>query len=278
MGLIFIGLPAQAQQSNWPIPQPTDEQIEAARECNPHAPQDPACELAAEVLHYTTQTPIPLEGKQAFRRLVETNPAMAFLPEILLAYLPLDEAWYDAPLQLRNRPLKTVEMRYTYGSHDLSVEWAVILHVEDSEVRASGWVDTAPWDAEDSRQEFYQVITPEAVMALPQATVNMLPMRGLVEMVACTDHYPDWWIRLIYRDNAALDLMTLGTTVFPWGGPWQAKQQSHHYLQFGDDLTHAVVTLAEALELPLGRPDGEPENCVLPPQYHFEMAYPQEKP
>jgi len=97
-------------------------------------------------------------------------------------------------------------------------------------------------------------LTPNDVRQLTAALTELVPIPRTFALQPCDDNYPDWTMRLSYRNGHTLDLETNHSNMLFFGGPWQTTIDGVDYIQASSNLSDAIRSLVEYLGLPIGWP------------------------
>lgn len=265
--------PASKAVLAWPVAPFTDAQIAEATGCDVDAlaTQRYAKELAVDALPgaFAAKTTCdravlaaaciarvkdkdpapPAACLDAYRAAVGANPAFAFVGSLPAGYfgqLPL-----VAPPPTAARAVTDLVLAYSWDGLGDKVAWTLTVHDAATHPTVSVTGPSAP-----------KHVSPPAtvganVAGFGHALGGFLPIKAPLQAVDCTDNYPDWTATLTFDDGSTLSLATHGSNLLGLGGPWQLAVGSANYLQLGPDFTRAVADLVQALDLPIGQPEGE---------------------
>jgi hypothetical protein len=289
--VLLIVLPAVAQDATpepspdylfeFPVPQPTAEQLEEALNCDLRVisqkryPEsialadlpdeflpETACDWAVLAATFSWRlsdsggnTPeYPSEAIEAYQTAVTTNPVLALLVGLFD---------YSRIVPLVSPPtlgeIVAVTIHYDYGGMGNTTSWNVTITQANTQpvVRGSFEVFNSYFDesAPEPTPEVTRLddtIDPELIQALAPALRDLLPIAETFSTTPCWDNYPDWTVTLTFDDDSELVLRTNNSNFFYVGGPWQVTIDEQSYVQMSFAFVQALLAMTDVLELPLG--------------------------
>jgi hypothetical protein len=69
----------------------------------------------------------------------------------------------------------------------------------------------------------------------------------------CWDDYPDWVVTITFDDKTTLKMVTNGSNIYFYGGPWQTEIDKQNYTQYSGAFLDAMVNINKALKLSMGK-------------------------
>jgi hypothetical protein len=273
-----------------PLKPPTQAQLNEAKDCDPEelvkgryqslAPNEfpdafkpvTACDWAALAVAYVADTDQekerPPEGKVAFLRAIELNPAMAFVAPLWDRYFAsfvAGEPAIKAPFA--GRKLRRVLLSLKWGGGMMatisSIKYNLVITApNDNEATVTGQLTTVrepvtPEPGEDTEKlradgRIQAKIDRKLFDNLSDALTDLIPVKETPALVPCNHNRPDWQATLEYTDGTRVLLTTKGSNMFFAGGPWYATINRQPYVQYSARFIIAVAELRAALNLPYG--------------------------
>jgi hypothetical protein len=266
----------------WPLTLPSREQIDAARHCdvesllksrsdatldNPLSESNSptACDWAVVAAAYAKRADDKSEkastnGKLAYLRAIMVNPAFAAYDDLLGAYRGL----VNAP-PFASQPITKVEMRFEWsGGLAVPVQQIdykiTITKADTKRPVVSGTLKTLREKGTHDQDStpiandgaIRGTVDPALIQALGPSLVDLVPVNYFVNYLACTDNYPDWHVKLTFKDGTQLELFTNKSNAYFAGGPWQTTIDGQKYIQFGPEFLNSLSDLTSALKMPHG--------------------------
>jgi hypothetical protein len=262
----------------FPIPAPTDEQIDEAYNCKlstdpqgtnddatQEATQDPetsdakatACELANHALKLAAQRGDGEEPSQdeydVFYQIIEANPALALRLDVIAVF-------FNAPALVAPPEMKaitSVHLTYTFSGLGPSNDYDITITNADTKPEVSGTVSKeggyeGEGEATEEPISLPETVDADVVQALAPAMSDLLPIETQFSSVPCWDYYPDWTVELTFADKTTLTFVTNKTNIVGIGGPWQVEIDDQNYMQYSGAFAEAVANLLDVMNLPLG--------------------------
>lgn len=268
----------------WPLSVPSQIQVQSARDCDFEkllAERYPistsaedlssafaahtACDWAVLSVAYASRAgegqPPPAEGQMAVAKAVYLNPAFALTTPVLFPYFGLPK-FVEAP-PIAQQPLTEVKLLYYWSGMGTDTYYDISISAADSEPFASGTLNDQPYQGNPSI---------EVVQGLGAALTDLVPIERSLELIICSNNYPDWTVTLTYEDGTELKMVTNLSNALGYGGPWQVAIDGQSYMQYSPAFLFALLDLLEALELPLGQPASV--NCSEMEQSLLDMTFP----
>jgi hypothetical protein len=268
----------------WPLAVPSQAQVQNARECDIEAllveryppsvgTEDladafvarTACDWAVLSVAYADRTdqgqPQLPEGQMAIARSVSLNPAYALTTPVLFAYFGLSN-FVEAP-PIAQQPLTEVRLLYFWNGLGTDTDYDITISSADSEPLASGTVNAQPFRGRPSTA---------VVQGLGAALTDLVPIERPLELVLCSNNYPDWIVTLTYADGTELELVTNLSNAMGFGGPWQVAIDGQNYVQYSPAFLLSLLDLLDAMQLPLIQPENV--DCSAMEQSILDMTYP----
>jgi hypothetical protein len=285
--LLSIGFPVSAQEAtpevadafDWPLPYPTEDQLDEARLCDQNldslmrerygadmAEEDfgsayepeTACDWAVLAAAYSQradeEVPPTAEAQIAFMRAVELNPAIPYLLPLLFGYF--GQVNFIAAPDFTENAITSVDIEYSYGGMGgINVDYRIRITDADTEPVVRGEVTT--WGANtdgavDESISLPETVDSDLVQALDPAMTDLLPSETLFTQRVCYDNYPDWTVRITFADEREVTFVTNESNIVNPGGPWQATIDEKYYMQYSSAMLTASMDIITALELPFG--------------------------
>ena len=163
--------------------------------------------------------------------------------------------------QFAEKEIEKVEVNYTWNGMG-----------EPSEIKYSFSIDQANTNPiiTSNTDSINPKITVDknTIQDLSQGLTDLLPIDSGIQLIYCTDNYPEWSVSLTYTDGTKIDLESASNFI-GLGGPWQTKIDGQTYIQYSPAFVIKMSKLMEELELPLGEPLG----MVCPGGSIFENAF-----
>lgn len=276
---------SEPEALEWPVKAPTKAQIEEARQCalevlikeryggvstgNLASKFKPvtACDWAALAAAYASNAgennPIPPGGKDAFLHAVRLNGAIAFVQPLLGHYFGKISA-VKAPL-ISTQPVVRAEITLAWGGGlqvaIYKIDYRIIVTQGNSNRPVvSGTLKTGK-EGKVTEQNSTPIapdgrisgtIDSKLVQQLGTSLTDLFPIPRFVTQLPCTDNYPDWKVKLTFKDGTVLDLITNRSNIYFAGGPWQTTINKQKYIQYSGKFLEAILDITRALKMPYG--------------------------
>ena len=263
---IGFDLPTQ-----WPFPTLTRDQLQAANKCPSMAEQSsgnstltPFNDLSltdnpsdtCSLTHHAYQLLVasgysenlPVEGIEDFRRIVEVNPAFMFHNDLFYGYFGAIEISELPPVA--KQPIASVDIHYTWGGLGSDpIEYFITI----TDVQSQPQIEITNIEGQAPSNPIIQVETSD-VQTLALSLTDFVPIPQYSTLVTCTDNYPDWDVEIVFTDGSTISLVTEGSNILWFGGPWQTTIDGSAYMQLSSDFAFALGQLITTMEMPLGQP------------------------
>ena len=249
----------------FPLPAPTEAQIEEARACeldleSPSAKkQSDVCELALKALQLAStredqNTPTD-EERELLVDLVEKNPAVLLRLSVISAYFNAFDL--VAPPDFSDNPITKLELTYTFSGLGSSNDYAITITDAGSKPVVSGRADVSAsfGEAEETpapQPPLAETVDADLIQAFSLALDDFLPIQTQFSSAPCWDYYPDWTVKLTFADDTVITLVTNSSNVIGVGGPWQTEIDDVFYMQYSASIQVAINDLFDALDLKFG--------------------------
>ena len=81
----------------------------------------------------------------------------------------------------------------------------------------------------------------------------MVPIESEIQIVPCTDNFPQWRMTITFADDTKITFDTT-SNFLSVGGPWETTIDGQTYIQYSSAIPEKIGNLVKALELPVGEP------------------------
>jgi hypothetical protein len=241
---------------SWPLPMPSEAQLEEARNCDftvndieEFEPQS-ACEWMALAMALAGEGgSVPEDSLSAFRQAVRMNPALPLHFDVLAVFWNRLGDTIPAP-EFASQAIREVEIFYDFASttsYELSIQLENDAYVANAEVFHAPYAD----DSEEYSLEDEAVDT-ELIRALALGLTDLVPIEHTYTDQPCWHIISDWTVNLVFEDGTEISIKTYESNVLEAGGFWQTTIDEQSYLQVSPAFLLAVVEIHEALEMPWG--------------------------
>lgn len=320
-GIVLIALlgalPAAAQDSTptppaedaapdyllaWPVAHPTDEMLNAARDCainalvaerypetlaldeiaDAFAPET-ACDwavLAAAYGDYARNHDLdnaedfPEAGIDAFKQAVALNPVIALRANLMGGGYFATGTLVEPPPHAE-QAIAELTLHYDFsgigGFENSWIDYTIRITDAAGEPVISGTIERLGDTGEEIKTEATGTVDPALIQALGPALDDLLPIGEPFEMLTCYDIYSDWEVTLTFDDDTTISLATHDSNFMYIGGPWQAVIDGKNYMQYSGNFVNTLSDLIDALALPWG--ESAAWSCFWPGD-PLEFAYP----
>lgn len=203
-------------------------------------------------------SPSPL-GLEAFKKAISKNYGFALATGIF------DYYFSSVPLvntpQFTGKEIEKVEINYIWNGlgEPSMIEYALDINQANTNPIISSKTDSINTNI---------TLDKNMVQDLSQGLNDLLPVDSGIQLIYCTDNYPEWSVSLTFTDGTKLDLES-SSNYIGFGGPWQTKIDGQTYIQYSPAFAIKMSKLVEELELPLGKPMG----MFCPGGVVFENAF-----
>ncbi len=268
LGLLVLPVSAQEEPDfplKFPLPIPTEAQIEEARTCDLEAKpstiagKETACHLAQQALASAklrlTPTIRPTEIPLVYK-ILELNPALLLRLSMMGNYFNIGSL--VALPDFATIPITRFELTYTFSGLGGSADYEITISNADKKPAVEGHVNfnfsygADPSAPTPAPQILPKEVDAELVQAFGMALDDFLPIQEQFSSVPCWDYYPDWTIKLTFADKTTLKLVTKDSNAIGIGGPWQTEIDGQNYMQYSASIVNALNDLFEALNIKFG--------------------------
>lgn len=271
-------LPEASYLYNWPIPAPTDAQIQAAIDCENRnwgkaANFDPAsykvsfpasaCEYAMQAI--STVESIDLmtlvgEGYTTAQQALTENPWLIISDPVF--FNAFHTFGIVAPPPFAHSKLESAIIAYSWTGDNNPVSFEIEI-TTDGPVTATGLyqkiITTGEGDEAESvvqSRKINKEIKSQDFVNLGKSLENLIPIPQQTPLNLCENHHPDWIVTLTYTTGTEITLQSNQSTYLVYmGGPFQTNIDGQDYLLATASFNTAIYELTRQLAIELGNPE-----------------------